>query len=377
MTQPDALIDSYRAAQKLQKDTEPSALTRRRILAHAQQLVNNNHRSDAVIFSENDTNLIAKNTINTPAANDSQWRMRALASVAVFGIAGLLMLQLSKEAPNEFSPKTKSPVSSERAAGSTAISESDSTTKAKNSSQTPLQAPASTSDAVNKSAESLAPSPAPAQATKPAPLREQRVNKNDSVSRDDVEAAVKKESKSAKESKTEVMTDKAAEVTPSFAPLPLPLPPSAAAAPAAVIAPAPAPAPAPANPASASAGASVEVAESTKFSRSSTIAPRANTKAANTTTNANIKLFSAIQTKDATALKLALDGGDDKNAKTNDGTPALSLCVQSDQLTLVQLLLAAGADVDALDALGVSPLTHARNRGLTDIVNLLLNFGAK
>jgi uncharacterized protein len=44
---------------------------------------------------------------------------------------------------------------------------------------------------------------------------------------------------------------------------------------------------------------------------------------------------------------------------------------------LVRLLVAAGADVNALDARGVSPLTHARNRRFTEIVTFLLATGAK
>jgi ankyrin repeat protein len=116
------------------------------------------------------------------------------------------------------------------------------------------------------------------------------------------------------------------------------------------------------------------MADSAKLSRSAPAAPRART---NETINANTKLFAAIQTKDAAALKLALDSGEDKNAKNAAGTSALSLCVQNEQLNLVRQLIAAGADVNALDARGVSPLTHARNQGFTDIVNLLLNAGAK
>jgi hypothetical protein len=363
MTQPDTLIDSYRAAQKLQDNAGPSELTRRRILAHAEQLANSNPSKDAVILSENTTDLIAKKASNTAAVNDSQWKIRALASVAVFGIAGLMMLQLSKEAPDEFSPKAKPPVSTERSAepATTTATLSENESKVAANKSAPVEAPAAATAAapaaaVTKPAASSALAPSP----KSAPLREQNANKSDSARRDDAEAAVPK---LTKEPRAGAMADKAAELAPALAP---PQPPSAA-APAAAIA--------PASPASASAPAAVT--ESAKLSKSAAIAPRANTSAANATTSANTKLFNAIQTKDATALKLALDGGDDKNAKNASGTPALSLCVQSEQLNLVRLLIAAGADVNALDALGVSPLAHARNRGLTDIVNLLLNSGAK
>lgn len=270
MTQPDTLIDSYRAAQKLQDDAGPSELTRQRILAHAEQLANNKPNQDSIIPSENTTDLIATEAINTPAANDSHWKIRALASIAVFGIAGLLMLQLRKEAPEAFVPTAKPPVVAERAAELVAISERESKSAADKSVQAPVQA---------------TPAPAPASVSAPA-----------------------------------------------------------------------------------------AVADSAKLARSAPMAPRAT---AQVTTNSNARLFNAIQSKDATTLKLALDNGEDKNAKNAAVTPALSVCVQSEQLNLVRLLVAAGADVNALDARGLSPLAHARKLVFTDIVSLLLKSGAK
>jgi Ankyrin repeats (3 copies) len=360
MTQQDTLIDSYRAAQKLQNDVGPSELTRSRILAHAEHVANSKQGKNTVILPENTTDLIAKQAINTLAANDSKWKIRAIASVAVFGIAGLLMLQLSREAPDEFLPKVKAPASAERSAAPAAatIAESESKAAADKAVPAPLQAPAPTpAAAVAKPTPSIQRSAPPAPAPKSEPQREQITKKRDSASPKDLETAVAKE---ASEPRAEARSDKAAEITQSLAP-----PPSAAPTPAAA-------SPAPAS--SAPTAALAPMADAAKLSRSAPAAPRARV---NETINANAKLFAAIQTKDAAALKLALDGGDDKNAKNAAGTPALSVCVQSEQLNLVRLLIAAGADVNALDARGVSPLTHARNRGLTDIVDLLLNSGAK
>jgi hypothetical protein len=374
MTQPDTLIDSYRAAQKLQEKLQdsagPSELTRRRILAHAEQLATNKPSQDDINPSDNTTDLIAKEAIKTPAANDSQWKIRAFASVAVFGIAGLLMLQLSREAPDEFLPKAKPSASVERSTESATatIAEKEPKSSADKSAQAPVQAaaPAASAPAVAKPAVSLSPSTStsasasasasPAPALKSTPLPEQRAKKSESASRDDLEVSAAKEPKQQNELRAEARADKAAEAVPSFAP------PQSAAAP---VSPAPAP---------AQALAPAAMADSAKLSRSAPVAPRATTSL---TTNANAKLFSAIQSKDAVALKLALEGGDDKNAKNAAGTPALSLCVQSEQLNLLRLLIADGADVNALDARGVSPLAHARNRGFADIVDLLLVSGAK
>lgn len=333
MTPPDTLIDSYRAAQKLQEKLQgkagPSELTRSRILAHAEQLVSNKHGENTVILPEYTTDLIAKQTINTPAANDSQWKICALASVAIFGIAGLLMLQVSRETPDEFLPQAKPPVSAEIQA------------------QTPA-APAAPKAATAPTAAITTPA-----AAKPAPKLDSQFAKNtkksEAPSLNDLEVVAPK---------SEAMTEKTAEIATT------PSPPTASAPAAVALAPA----------AAAPATSLTTMADSAKLSRPASIATRSAAKEA---TNTNTKLFSAIQTKDAAALKLALDGGDDKNAKNANGTPALSLCVQTEQPNLVRLLIAAGADVNALDADGVSPFVHARNRGFTDIVNLLLNSGAK
>lgn len=46
-------------------------------------------------------------------------------------------------------------------------------------------------------------------------------------------------------------------------------------------------------------------------------------------------------------------------------------------ITIVQVLIDAGCDVNIADKDGVSPLAHARKRGYKEIVNLLLKAGAK
>lgn len=43
----------------------------------------------------------------------------------------------------------------------------------------------------------------------------------------------------------------------------------------------------------------------------------------------------------------------------------------------VQALIDKGADVNARDAIGKTPLTHAHNKGQSDIVALLNKSGAK
>jgi ankyrin repeat protein len=101
----------------------------------------------------------------------------------------------------------------------------------------------------------------------------------------------------------------------------------------------------------------------------------ANSAPAGRAASPNLALFAAIRSADPAAMQRALANGADKNAKSN-GTPAITLCVQSGKLNLVQLLAAAGADVNAPDAQGTTPLAHARARGFDAIANALIGLGA-
>ncbi len=59
----------------------------------------------------------------------------------------------------------------------------------------------------------------------------------------------------------------------------------------------------------------------------------------------------------------------------DDGTTALHLAVEDGRINTVRELLAAGADVNATDAMGYTPLMLA-DGGNADMVRLLLQTGA-
>ncbi len=103
---------------------------------------------------------------------------------------------------------------------------------------------------------------------------------------------------------------------------------------------------------------------------------QANSSPAGRAASPNPVLFAAIRSADAAAVQRALANGADKNAKSN-GTPAITLSVQSGKLNLVQLLAAVGANVNAPDAQGTTPLAHARARGFDAIANALVGLGAR
>ncbi len=81
-------------------------------------------------------------------------------------------------------------------------------------------------------------------------------------------------------------------------------------------------------------------------------------------------------TGDIKAIEKALTAID-VNARGLDGATALIIAASTGQLDAIRMLLAIGANADAVDDQGQSALTHAVNFGRTDIVETLLAAGAK
>jgi ankyrin repeat protein len=79
------------------------------------------------------------------------------------------------------------------------------------------------------------------------------------------------------------------------------------------------------------------------------------------------------------ATPLMLEHGADVTARDPSGRTVLMIAAASDVMTpeIVQLLIARGVDVNATNAMGETALGHARLRGNTPIVDLLLKAGAK
>jgi len=68
----------------------------------------------------------------------------------------------------------------------------------------------------------------------------------------------------------------------------------------------------------------------------------------------------------------------DANASTRFGMSVLAAAVESDGgVEMVNLLISHGANVDAADTDGVTPLMRARQRGKADVVKLLEAHGRK
>ena len=433
--QADSLVASYQAAQQT-LDAEasetgksvggtqagPSAQTRANILAYAAQQPHV-RTQDASADKQNATDNIAARAVNTaqtgqfsnkkPSANDSQWKLRALASVAVFGISGLLFMQWDRAAPEEkdqaFSAarpapavRPKAPATDAQAsaqagsAPSYAASPSTSTTE-----PAALDASKETKDLASppkpaQSAAQLAKKTAPPAAQQSPPLKAPVVKRpNQEPADNPVAGAPQQPSNSAQaESKLAVpQPNSQARNSVDVAPNPAPaaaLARSAPPAPSAPLAPSTPPAPAAESAAAANGDAAFSksapsgtamqsapaaAARSTARAKS-TDAERPTSAGATLSAASTTALFAAIRAKDLTALQQALADGADKNAKSG-GTPAITLCAQLGQADMVRALATAGADVNATDAQGISALDHARGRGFSAVMDILQKYGAR
>jgi len=90
----------------------------------------------------------------------------------------------------------------------------------------------------------------------------------------------------------------------------------------------------------------------------------------------DVRLANAIKAGDrATALTLAQDR-DLVNTRAADGTTALHWAVEADDLEIVQRLLRAGANAEAANRYGVTPLALAATNGSAGVAEALLKAGA-
>jgi len=76
-------------------------------------------------------------------------------------------------------------------------------------------------------------------------------------------------------------------------------------------------------------------------------------------------------------IELLLGAGADVNAKTTQGWTALKEAASSGNIRAVKLLLQAGADINAKDFGGCTPISHAKHAKHQEIVQILLEAGAK
>ena len=92
-------------------------------------------------------------------------------------------------------------------------------------------------------------------------------------------------------------------------------------------------------------------------------------------------LFDAVNAGDTAQLRRLIDAGADCNARNADGATPLMLAAHSGSLDLVQALIAAGADVNARDERGWGALMKSAynpdvDRGFAEVTAALIDAGA-
>ncbi|TDA41701.1 MAG: hypothetical protein DSO07_03190 [Thermoproteota archaeon] len=90
----------------------------------------------------------------------------------------------------------------------------------------------------------------------------------------------------------------------------------------------------------------------------------------------NTGLIIAVYQRDLEKVKELLDRGADVNAKDIFGDTPLHIAARNGHLDIVKLLLERGADVNARNESGDTPLTAAAANGHLDVVRFLVNRGA-
>src|SRR5579863_1759153 len=84
----------------------------------------------------------------------------------------------------------------------------------------------------------------------------------------------------------------------------------------------------------------------------------------------------AVKAGNPPAVRKALQQHGDPNDKEGDGTTALHWAVQQDSAEMVRVLLASGANANAINQYGLTPLAGALTKGNAPVTEALLKAGA-
>jgi hypothetical protein len=367
----DPLLQRYAEANALD-DARPGPALRENVLAHA--------RTQAAARATAGVANAAPPLVTRQqsAANDSAWKLRALGSVAVLGLVGLLILQFDRGAPED----------RELALGRS----SPSTAPAPAAQPVPpqaVEAPKPMREAEPMPAEQPAelrksPPPAPSAARAPTPKAPER--EPSATSARSATAAIESAEPGSP-------ADAASAASQGTAPAPFPASPVAPRAPAnesfsAPAVPQAAPLQTETPAAAAMAPRTSEAKRLNPPAQAATARNRLATgdvdkgqsnedraeppSAATPTSDPGRTLLAAAARPDAMqAVRDALAQGAQVNVARSDGRTALMLAAERGDAALIRLLLDAGADTQRLDREGLSAADWARRSGQTHVLPLL------
>ena len=384
----DELLRRYREAGALD-DARPSPALREAVLAQARAAASSRPTAatsaahpegpdliaprghSALGMASKDTEKQASGPAAAPhAANDAFWRLRAVAGVAVIGLATLLFLQFERGTPDE----------RDLTLGSPRITPPPVPVPAPIPAPVPqAQGPAAdaptgaaTSDGRAPSPESARPAPVPARTPRPTTLP---VPDAGGPLRDPPDAAAAAATRSAAAAKPPgpavpapaaeavAPTPSPAPATPVPAGTPLGAPAVTAAPPAKALAAPPVAQGLEARPRAAPSAASLE--------RGAQADPLATSASAPAPLSAARRLVDAAAIGQLDAARQALADGAPVDATNAAGQTALMLAARRGDEALVRLLLAAGADRARTDPSGRTAAALARQQGHAALAPLL------
>ena len=335
----DQLLRRYEEANALD-DARPGPALREAVLNHARS-----------VAAARKAGALAKG--RAPASNAPSWTLRALGSLAVLGLVGLLMLRFDRGTPEEREaafggpsaplaspPPTASERGGQPATGAIADGSSTADTPRPAAPAAPAKPVPTPSPQKSADQEALATAPEP-------PL----------------EPAVRPVPPMAEPAPAAMTSDNATRQTAETPAAPAAVASPEAAAPAAM---------ARATPGEPGAGRN---AASTHDSGPDHQASRLR-RAAPANDHASAApslppLLAATLQGDAEAVRRLLTAGADANARDDKGRTALMLAARRGDAALIRLLLDAGADAQRRDSEGLSAADHATQTGQTAVLPLL------
>lgn len=376
----DELLQRYREASA--DDTRrPGAHVRDAVRAHAQMVIEAGKQAGAPQAVAN------TDAAQRPAANQSRWKISALAGLALAGLTGLLVLQFDRGTDEEKElafgqPSATAPSSPSSPASPPAPAPSPSMVPAP--APVAPQTPVTEADAKKRSADIAKPaskSPAPAAQDKAAaspPVTEPVVRQREAEAAPALAAAAPPAAPPPAPAPVAAPAPAAAvqeNTQPSIVPRMAGAAAGSLAAPPAqadMAAAAPAARPTPAAPAAAAPAAPAARAVAPQQKQESALQYRAPRAEAGAGPN---RLAGALQEAARAGrlelLERLLQQGAPVNAADTAGRTPLILAVMQGHTAVVQRLLAAGANPALVDQEGLNALQHARRLGFDGIAHLI------
>jgi hypothetical protein len=351
-SQDDALLQRYREANEL--DTaRPSDTLRENVLAHAR------HQLDTTAAPSQPT---------PAAANDPQWKLRALGSLAVVGLIGLLVMQFDRGTPEEQelalgNPRQRNEVPAELSEPKKPAASEDAAAAVNPVSPETAQPPAAKQAAPRPSP----PAPAPARPAPQAAQERHGTAKAPAASSPKEEQASSQSGTSADAAparRAQAQKVPPASSAPAAAERAAPDAFSQRTQPAGETADAPqAPALAPPSPASPSSAPEIDRNEDL---RERVPHGRALGSGAISSAQRSPPLHNAVASGQKDKVQQLLAQGVDINARNAQGRTALMLAAMGSDSSLIEMLMKAGADPDLRDPAGLRASDFAQQAGHAD-----------